>query len=341
MQAAGGRQAEGHVYLAQLAAHHPLHADLVKLDEAIRALRAPDEPGRLPLLHLAPALTGPYAAGPVAVELRELTLEARRERAAARVSEALPVAPPERLPPDLEARLGWSRAQAERDAARELLEAESAAGREVAAEVARLYRENQERLNDLGERIVGAPPAREAVIQELEAEIAGLQQEHERRLAELETRLAAGTREQLVAAERAAWQEARRRLIPPADALAAAPSAAMSRNMRAAQFPAWPAQVRVEFPQPDLAAPEAVSRRSARDVEDRHARARERQVEALVRGRAETTRRILAATRLAAEKVARDRGIRLSFPPAEDPVGTDMTAEIGAALRQLWASDAP
>lgn len=337
VQAAVGQGAEGHVYLAQLAAHHPLYADLAQLDDAIRALRAPHEPGKLPLLDPAPTLAGPYVAGPIAVELREATLEARRERATARVLQALPVEAPERLPPDLETWLGWSRAQAERAAERKLLEAESDAGREVAAEIARLYRENQERLNDLWERVPGAPPAREAVIEELEAEIGRLQQEHERRLGVLETRLAAQVRDQVVEAERAAWEEARRRVVPPRGPLAVEPAEAMSRKMRAAEFPAWPAQVRVEFPQPDLPLPDAVSRRP--DAERGHEQARERQVEALIRGRAETTRRILAATRLAAEKVARERGIKLHFPPVDDPVGPDMTGEIGEAIAQLWAGD--
>lgn len=341
VQADRGQAAEGHVYLAQLATHHPLYADLGRLDEAISALRRPDEPATLPLLDPPLSLAGPYAVGPVAVELRETTLGIRREGAVERVSAALPLEAPDSLPPDLEARLGWSKVQAERAAARELLEAQSAAGRDVAAHTARLYRENQERLNDLGDRIVGAPPAREAVIAELEAEIADLQQEHEHRLAELEVRLAARTRAEISEAERAAWEEARRRLVAPTGPLAGEPAGMMSRNMRAAEFPAWPAQVRVEFPQPELPAPDAVWRRSGEDVEQRLRQARERQVEALVGGRAETTRRILAATRLAAERIARERGVRVRFPPAEAPVGPDMTEEIGAALRQLWTPDTP
>lgn len=107
--------------------------------------------------------------------------------------------------------------------------------------------------------------------------------------------------------------------------------------MRAVQTPDWPAEVRVALPEPELPTDSEDTRARTAAVERERHEARERQAQSLIARRNQITDSILAATRIAAEKVARDRGIALRFCPQDDATGPDMTEEIGNAIQTLWA----
>lgn len=334
--AAGTQAREGHVYLAQLATRHPLYADLVRLDGAIRALRAPEQALTLPALSLAQLLDRAYVAGPVGLTWPEDPWAARRERAARDLAEKPPESPA-RLPADLEAKLRWKQLQAQRAASSQLLEAESSASRELAAATVELYRRNQERLNTLGDPSGATGESQEDVRAELEAEIEQLREKHEERLAQLERKLLASTEAKVAEARRAVWRQTRERMRPPTGAIARGLAEEMSAQMRAVQTPDWPAEVRVALPEPELPTDSEDTRARTAAVERERHEARERQAQSLIARRNQITDSILAATRIAAEKVARDRGIALRFCPQDDATGPDMTEEIGNAIQTLWA----
>ncbi len=333
----GGAWREGYAYLAPLATHHPLYVDLVRLDQAIQRLRLPETALQPAALPPGDWLERTLAGEAGALEWPAEAWLARRQR----VSGALvgpPPQPPDKLPADLAATVRFRKRQAAQAATAQLLEAETRASRELASASAELYRSNQERLNDLGERLGGTGETREAVIAELEAELTRLSQQHEQRLAQLKAELAAQSQAQAEEAERAAWRQAEERLQPPMRVAARSLGAAIVERMGSLTPPEWPAKLPVALPAMALPLPEMAPPGTDEGIERGRREARARQAQLLVTRRAEITHRILAATRLAAEKVARDRRLRLYLLPGDDAVGPDVTTEITGAVQGFWAA---
>ncbi|MCE5217406.1 hypothetical protein LLH03_10325 [bacterium] len=329
-EAATGQRREGHCFVAQLIELHPLYEDLRNLEKAVRALSLPEKPlSELPAFEARAALPTSLTAGPVALkwpgslltEHRDLALEALAQK---------PLETPDMLPGDLKIGLGWQRRQAQSSLEGRLLEERSRASQEYAAAARDLYQRNQERLTSpgMGETVEG-------VRQELEAELEKLRQQHEQRLAQVEESLRGSATARIGEAERSVWARAKERLRPPAGANDQGLAEAMREGLRDFEVPQWPAEVKTDLPLPRATPTEGMTLEQA---EKQRAAARKVQLEELAAARNRVTARILAATRLAAEKVARDKGITLHFVPEDDAIGPDLTPEIRDAVRMLWSS---
>ena len=329
----GSAPREGYCRLAELMPLHPLYADLETLDREVRALRMPEVQSAPTGLDSGAAQPEWLLAGPSLLIWPQDDWLAQRGRAAAGLT-AQPPLPSARLPLDLEAELAWKRRQAEAASQARVRERESKASRELSAAVSDLYRKNQERLTEprQGE-------TREQVTAELEKQVAMLQKAHDEQAAQLEKSLQESAQAQIAEAERAAQRQAEdRRQTPGGDVSAL--DGAFRLALESFPAPQWPGQVaasllHVELPAPDAG---AVAHTGA---ESERAAARERQAATLAARRDQITSSIMAAGRIAAEKVARDRAIRLHYVPDERPTGSDVTAEIRDGVREMWAGTTP
>lgn len=328
--AATGQRREGHCFLAQLIELHPLYEDLRNLDEAVRALSLPEKPLReIPVFEPPTALPLSLTAGPVALKWPGSLLAEHRDLALETLAQK-PLETPDMLPGDLKIGLDWQRRQAQSSLEGRLLEERSRASQEYAAAARDLYQRNQERLTSPG---VGETV--ESVRQELEAELEKLRQQHEQRLAQVEESLRGSAAARIGEAERSVWARAKERLRPPAGANDQGLADAMREGLHDLEVPQWPAEVKVDLP---LVRATPTGGMTPEQAEKRRAAARKAQLEELAAARSRVTDKILAATRLAAEKVARDRGIALHYVPDDDAIGPDLTPEIRDAVRMLWSS---
>ncbi len=326
----------GFVYLAPLAALHPMYPDLARLDEAVRALRADQLPPEFPVLAMGGRIHGEYIAGPIVLHWPGERWLARHDDVVARLSR--PIAQQASgLPPDLQARLSWETDRIRRATATQLLEAEAEASRDLARATMDTYRDNQERLLDADSGTEASSDTRQSVVDVIETDLAALESRQKTRLAELKDTLEQRQEAEIRELERDVWRAADQRLRPALGAAGRALRETMTRQMGHMTTPAWLSTVQLRLPTPalpdmarhDLAASRAISlsRQEQRD----------RQADALIKRRVEITKSILDAAAIAAQRIARQRGVRLYTVPADEPVGTDMTDDIAEALRQMWA----
>jgi len=324
---------DGHVYLAQLVTGHPLYPDLIRLEKAIQSLSIPEEAVRLHRLSFGDRLRGDYVGGPIHPLSPVQSWQMRADELARRL--ALTTEPGlDRLPPDLAASLRWRQAQAQRQTALELLRAESQASRERADAAVELYGRNRERLHTLNVREDPDAETPDKVRAELEAQLQDIERKHQLRLEKLEKSLSASVDARAAQAERSVWRQARSRVRPLTGGTGEALAQSMIAGLRQFTLPDWLTDAQVSLPAPDL--PESFTEADLETIARERGEARLRMAQTLARRRNEITRQIESATRLAAEKVARERKIRLQFSPAGNAVGPDMTQQVGQAVRKLW-----
>jgi len=330
--------AHGFVYLAQLMVLHPLYSHLARLEGAISALRAPEVPVELPVVALGGRVYGQYIAGPVVLHWPGDAWSRRRGIAQQELTTPI-VRQAQALPPDLVARLDWERSRAQEATRQALLEAEARDSRELAEATARLYRENQERLQNLDDAATAAAdaPTRQSVEGEIEAELARRRDAQQRRVAELRSELLKSQETRTRAAEHDVWREADLRLRPASAQIGRTLRADMLQQMTRMTTPAWLSTVQVRLAAPRL--PTAGSLPDDWDTSVRAARedARRRRLDELVRQRSRAAQIILDATALAAERVARGQCIAIRVVPRDDPAGPDLTDSIADGLRDLWS----
>jgi hypothetical protein len=174
------------------------------------------------------------------------------------------------------------------------------------------------------------------VVAELEAELKGLQEQHDQKLAALRRDLEKSMADKLDQDRDAAWREAAQRLVPPYGDSARQLRDDALRVMGAFRLPDRAPDDQVRFPEPVLPDPGDPGQ-EAQALERQRREVRARLADALVARRNAVMDSILSATRLAAEKIGRDRGLRLVYPPGVPPAGPDLTDEIGRSVRALWA----
>jgi len=327
----------GHVYIAQLATSHPLYDDLARLDGAARSLAHPEAPIQVPELRVAESLQGEYIAGPLALRWAQEAWAARQQEAGRRAVQA-PVSAATELPADLEAKLNWKKLQAQRQAAQELLRAQGAASRELAKLASDTYRDNQERLGSLAAPGQDDHQSPDSIRMGLEADLARARRQQEELLKKLEMSLLASTDAKVSEAERAAHRQAEARLSPPVGAAAQGLGELMIERMAAVERRNWPQQVQVRMPDPQLPAGSSDPRAELDRIEQQRRLARKLLADQLAARQTQITDRILWATRLAVEKVARDQGIRLQYSPISDATGPDLTTRIRADIQELWST---
>jgi hypothetical protein len=325
---------EGHVYLAQLAAVHPLHADLARIDAAIRLLRTEEHHLELPRFTLGGRFGDEYIAGPVMLSWPQDVWSARRDDATRPRADAT-AADQTQLPPDLAAEVRGETLRAERAMREALLRSRNKAGREFAERATSLYEENLERLNALQ---FGREPddatSREAIVAELEDTLTKLQERQAAELADIEAEQTRKRDQRIAQVTAEAQRKAAKRRRPPTDSSGAAKQQ-MIEAIAKLEPPDWDAVPELRLPRPQLPQPP----QSHAALEQQRQRAREQQIELLTSRRSEITRLLFAASRVAAAKVARERRVRLHYIPDDEPVGPDMTEEFADAVgRQLSGS---
>jgi hypothetical protein len=323
------------VHLAELAALHPLYPELARLDSAIQRLRAPGAEGLGPGGPL-PDWARPELVGSSPLVAWPADLWAGRRGA---VDAALAEAPGSQdgpLPQDLQLSLDWKTRVAQRQMEDELARARATRSQELSRKATQWTLEGQDRLPGATEGDAADLAARTR--RDLDARVEALRQAHEQYLAELARSRREIMEGQIAAAREAAQRAAaqRRRALSgrEGDELAEA----VSRALQPLDLSQWPGPVSATLPDVTLpASPGAADQsRAAEDAAWQSRRAAT--VDDLIGRRAETQDRILAATRLAAERAARQRGWRLHPDPA-DETGRDFTAEVGNALRRLWSKE--
>lgn len=318
---------EGYCYLAQLAAVHPLYPSLGALDQAIRRLQAPETPpdpgpeaARVSGISGAPLLPMRYV-WPAA------DLAGRAELV--RNSLSWPEPPPDsQLPGDLQAKLEWRQDQFQRAADAELLAEQAKLSQEFSAAVQSLYEANRERLLN-----PGGGKTTQQVRAELERELDNLKARQAERIAEVQRALSERVAAQSSEAEAAIKREAAERQRPPSGGAQQEITGLVLRALEDLKPPDWPAEVQPPEISPGgdiglVPRPEGIwaERESAR----------KKAALELIEARNHMTDRILASTRLAAERVARRKGMVLHFLPEDTPEGEDVTEELAAELRQQW-----
>lgn len=326
----------GHVYLAQLMVRHPLYPDLVRLERAIQSLQRPEPEMVLETFTSGTRIGGEYIAGPVISRWPMDRLAARRDEIVSGLS-ALPEPTLASLPEDLASELQWRRDHIQRAARLELLTARADSSRELADASVKLYRENQERLTSLGEKLEGPGEDPDDVRAELEAHLAQMRNEHQEHLDRLEHAIAERTRAAIAQSERSAWRRAGTRLRRPSGGISESLREGMIETLQSFPFPDWLGEVSLEIPAPQLPTGET-ARSETGAVETARQESRRRLAAELVRRRAVITESIRNAARLGAERVARKHGVRLQFSPVGEARGPDMTEEIGEALSVLWGA---
>lgn len=323
---------EGHVYLAQLAALHPLYADLERIEQSIAELRGAEKPLELPQFALGGRLGGEYIAGPVVASWPEAAWQQRRQGLAGATCEpAEPGPAPQQLPPDLQATVQGRTRQAQREYEAHLLRERAEAEYSVAEASTLAYRDNLEALEQERAASSGAD-VRGAVQAQIDARTAEVWQAQQARLSGVELQARQRREGRVAAARREAQRQAASRLQPPSEDVGRLREQ-LAAALTGFEVPGWIERAATRLPTAEL--PAAGDARAA--AEESRSRAREKQLQSLIECRARVTRELFRATRLAAEKVARQEGIRLHYVPEEQPVGADLTAQIAAKMRKLWA----
>jgi hypothetical protein len=314
---------EGHCYLAQLAATHPLYPSLAALDDAIRRLRLPETiPGTLPV----PVAPGKVGATPMDYVWPDDQLAGRAELVRNSLAWPEPQAGTE-LPGDLRAKLQWRQDQFQRTAASELLAEQARLSQEFSAAAQSLYEGNRERLLNPTPGLTS-----EQVRAELEKELDTLKARHSEHIAGVQEALQERVAAQSSEAAAAARREADERQHPPGGGSQAEISSLVLKALGDLKPPQWPAEV-------PTAAGEDVEAGTGPDPDGLMAArkaARERAAQALIEARNRVTEKIFAATRLAAQRAAKRDGLTLYFVPGDAPVGQDVTDQLAAQLRQQW-----
>jgi hypothetical protein len=324
---------EAHCYLAQLAAVHPLYPSLGFLDEAIRRLQVPEAPpGTWP----APKVVSSSPPLAMAYVWPAQDLMGRAELVRRSLSWPAP-AVESQLPDDLRAKLQWRQEQFQQAAEAELLAEQARLSQEFSAAAQSLYEANRERLLN-----PGPGKTTEQVRAELERELENLKAQQAERIASVRRALSERVAAQSSEAEAAVKREAAERQRPPGGGSQQEIANLLAQALGDLSPPNWEADI--TLPQTGegggsgpVANPDSI-------LADRNA-AREKAARALIEARNRLTHRILASTKLAAERVARRKGMTLHFLPGDDPRGEDVTGELAAELRQQWegtgAWDAP
>lgn len=327
---------DGHVYLAQLVTKHPLYPDLVRLERAIQALQAPEPQMVLDTFSVRTRIGGEYIAGPVIARWPMDRLSQMRDRVALGLTD-LPEPAISALPDDLASELQWRRTQVQRAGRLELLRAQAESSRQLAEASTRLYRENQERLTSLGEKLEGPGESPDEVRAELEARLDEMREEHRGRLARLERSIAERTQATISQAERSAWRRTGARLRRPSGGISESLRQGMVDTLRGFEFPDWLGDVSLTIP--GAGSPEGqqvVGDTGAVDAARQETR--KRFAAELVRRRSVIEGSLHAATRMAVVRISRKHGVRLQLSPIGEAVGPDMTEEIGKSLSELWAA---
>jgi hypothetical protein len=333
---AEGAPREGYAHLAELITLHPLYPELARLDTAITALRTPGGPGLGPP---APSpdwarpeisWSSPFVAWPA--DLWE-TRRSGEEQALTG-----PPAPEsdEGLPQDLQVSLDARTRAAQRAMREDLAQARSAKSRELSDKATQWTRGNQ----DLAPAAAGGEAADVAARTraDLDARVEALRREQEDYLTRLGEQRRQVMAEQIAAAREAALRAARQRRRTLAGPEVGELAQTVAQSLQPLDLSQWPARLDAELPAVRLprGGPDDESGTAAEEAawDARRAAA----AQALVERRAALQDRILAATRLAAERVARQRGWRVRLDPAAE-TGQDLTREVGNALRGLWSKE--
>lgn len=322
---------QGRVYVAQLLPLHPLYPELLRLDEMIAALRRA-QPERLDPPQGLPDWARPQALGPGPVFAWPLERWHQRQALGGTPADAGDEDEEEGLPEDLQAGLTWRRRQAQREMEQELLQARADLSAELSARAVRWTLDAQERM--AGASGTDGSATEEAIRAEVDARVEDLRRWQEEYLRDLERSRREVMEGQISAAREAALRAANSRRRAPAGLAGDDLAEAVREALQPMDVSAWPGRVDLSLPPVQLPAPPGPGA-PASDAAAWAAR-RDATAAALVASRNSLQDRMLEATALAAERVARRQGLSLrSGPPGDhDP---DLTGQVGNALRGLWS----
>ncbi|MGC9317964.1 MAG: hypothetical protein ACP5KN_08015 [Armatimonadota bacterium] len=335
-----GERREGYAYTAMLMARHPLYDALGELETALEELGDGDwrpvlEPIDARFEQMA--LMESMAFADPSERLVDLSRQWRESYPAVAID-------PEKLAADLQTRIDWEREQAHRHVAERMAEAEAAQSRRIAQLRARLVRQQQERLINLGITVNSADPEvakqaereRERVWDTIEAQVGIQRQSGEEALAELREQLQAEAQRRVDAAvERA------RATMAGREAEMRAAGSELHAEMGDEMFRPWqgPAQTEVMV-QSDPSAANAgldaaeMSRAQAKQAREEAAQVQRRRLFSAI-GRLRS--QIKSGTERAARVVAYRQGIDLQLLPGGSARGEDMTGIISQHLEAFWS----
>lgn len=330
----------GYAYTAVLMGAHPLYETLARLELASELLGREDS-------ELDPTLLGPPLEPVTLVETlaygpEQDSLALRQQWWADQYNRQWAIG--EQLPRDLWAGLEWEREDAERQVQARMAVAEAELSRKMARLRARLVREQQERLNNLGLDLSrsesdvqrAAELERDRIWRSIERQIELARRAGEQELAALRADLEAEAAQRVARAQQRAEDIARERREQMASAgdVLHDEMAGEIETDTVSTLPAQSAQVD----------PSQANRQLAAGAEDwaKSERAWQQSVEQqrreLLRAEARLRNRLKQDTELWAMVVARRHDIDLQLLPGGRAQGRDVTASLAAELAQVWRS---
>lgn len=328
---------QGHVFLAQLVAEHPLCEQYRRLEQEIAALRAPCS---------APAISPvPLELGEMflpAPDLPSFPLEQFEHRRQAWELTLLPERDSytTQLAPDLAAELEWTRHRLQRQGQRRIDEFTAHEQACVAELRAAAVRARQEALNNAGldPKLTDAAAEetarkeRQRLLDEIEAETNAARAEAEERIAQERAGIEAETQAEIEQAEAAVGERMQERLqvfVKNGSETRARMSNAITppSPLGAAESVSW---------QPTTVPPSAAFQPTLRPLLEADRRTRMAQAARLAAARAELGAALFEATALAVQRIAGLHDWRVYLPPQEPATGQDMTERVRPELRRMF-----